>query len=317
MSSDVYTKLLASPVADNGTIVFSYAAGKEAADYSDVGHSLYASGLQADFPIASDGIGVVFGVSDITVTYKGATTIPATTKVSLDAVLKAFEPVEGDLEITNLLVAETLEVVGDSQFDYVNAGDMDVGVFSATSVLTPLVKTETNVGTVSGNCVAEEHGDGVNHFTKLTLTAFAVGTGDDALDKAIGAKCYTFPAGTILVGLASIKGIFDQASHGTITDGECGLGTVVGSTAVDTLGEVGATSENIIQGDAGVLSTYVLGTTVVEAADFGGVSGGPFVILSAGVHDVFLNLAATWPNIAAPEAVTFTGVITIEWKKIS
>jgi hypothetical protein len=182
-----------------------------------------------------------------------------------------------------------------------------------------LVIPGATVGTVADDATiaVEEFSNGLDHLTKLTLTAFAVGTGDDNADLAIGAKVYTFPAGTIVALEASIVGTFDQASHGTITDGECGLGTVIGSTAVDTLGEVGATSENILEGDIGVLSTYVLGTTVVQAADRCGAAVQSLTILSASVHDVFLNLAATWPNIAAAEAVTFTGVITIKWRKIS
>jgi hypothetical protein len=178
--------------------------------------------------------------------------------------------------------------------------------------------TGTNLGTVTtgATTVAEEHGDGIWHLTKLTCTAFAVGTGADNADLAIGASLYTFPAGTIMVESSSIVGIFDQASHGTITDGEAGLGTVIGSTAVDTLGEVGATSENILNGDTGVLATYVLGTTVVQAAGVG-VSALPLTILSAGVHVVYLNLAATWPDIASAELVTFTGVVTLKWRKIS
>lgn len=176
--------------------------------------------------------------------------------------------------------------------------------------------TSTTVGTAGALCVAEEHGDGFNHITKLTLTAFAVGTGADNANKAIGALCYTFPAGTIMVENASIKGIFDQPSHGTITAGECGLGTVVGSGANATLGAVGSTSENIIQGDTGVLSTYVLGTTVAQVSGVG-VATGPTTILAAGVHTVYLNLAAAWPDIASAEAVTFTGVVTIKWRIIS
>lgn len=180
--------------------------------------------------------------------------------------------------------------------------------------------TSAGIGTVgAATVVAEEHGELLEHFTKLTLTSFVLKTTEpDNEDLAVGNKIYTFPAGTIHVLEASIVGTFDQASHGTITDGECGLGTVIGSTAVDTLGEVGATSENILEGDVGVLSSYVLGTSVVQAADRCGLTAQYLTILSAGVHDVFLNIAATWPNITpAATAVVFTGVITIKWRKIS
>jgi hypothetical protein len=199
------------------------------------------------------------------------------------------------------------------EFGFSRSGDNLTGRLTI-----PGAASSTGIGTAANDstiAVVETY-NGVDHLTKLTLTAFAVGTGDDNADLAIGALVYTFPAGTIMVENSSIKGIFDQASHGTITDGECGLGTVVGSTAVDTLGEVGATSENILLGDTGVLSTYVLGTTVVQASG-PGVGGLPLTFLSAGVHTCYLNIAATWPNIAAAEAVTFTGIITLRWRLIS
>jgi hypothetical protein len=211
--------------------------------------------------------------------------------------------------VTPGTVAASKAVVVDANKDY-------AGTRNETSSGNRLTTGGVGAVTTSATTVAEEHGDGLWHLTKLTLTNFAVGTGADAADLAIGASLYTFPAGTIMVENASLVGIFDQASHGTITDGEAGLGTVIGSTAVDTLGEVGATSENILNGDTGVLSTYVLGTTVVQAGGVG-VGGLPLTILSAGVHAVFLNIAATWPNIAAAEAVTFTGVVTLKWRKIS
>lgn len=218
------------------------------------------------------------------------------------------------LALANLFVSgDTTSLPGDITFPgsitFEGAAAFEGGVSSQGA---------TGAGTVpGGTVVATEYGDGINHTTVLDLTEFAVGTGDDAADLAIGALLYTLPAGTIQVKNASITGIFDQPSHGTITDGEVGIGTVVASGAVDTIGEVGATSENVLWGDAGVLSTYVLGTTVVEASSLANVGVGQLTVLSGGVHTLYLNLAATWPNIAAAEAVTFTGRIILEWRKAS
>jgi hypothetical protein len=191
--------------------------------------------------------------------------------------------------------------------------------FTGTQTFAGSALTTANVGTVTtgATTVAEEHGDGFYHFTKLTLTAFAVGTSGDDADLAIGASLYTFPAGTILVENASLKGVLTVAGGATIADGEIGIGTVIGSTAVDTLGEVGATSENLIEGDVGVLSSYVAGTGVIQIADLCGLTAPPLVILTAGVHIIYLNVAATWPNLAAAAAVTFTGVVTLKWRIIS
>ncbi len=188
---------------------------------------------------------------------------------------------------------------------------------SDTSWTGPKLLTATNVGTAGALCVAEEHGDGLYHTTKLTCTAFAVGTGGDAENLAIGAICYTFPAGAIEILGGSVEGIFDQASHGTITGGEVALGTTTGTGAVAV---TSTTMEDIFDGGAGgVLSTYVLGTTRVTAGGrpASGLAGSLKIPTATATRDVYLNIAAAWPNIAAAEAVTFTGTVTIQWKKIS
>ncbi len=101
-----------------------------------------------------------------------------------------------------------------------------VTLFTATSLASTTSTsanklTATTVGTVTtgGTTVAVEHGDGIDHLTVLTCTAFAVGTAGNSGDLAIGASLYTFPSGAIMVECASVKGIFDKPSHGTITDG--------------------------------------------------------------------------------------------------
>lgn len=169
--------------------------------------------------------------------------------------------------------------------------------------------------TTSATTSVMEYGDGVDHVTRLVLTSFAVGTGGDATNLAIGAQVYTFGSGAVAVFDGTVSGIFDQASHGTITGGEVGLGTTTGTGASATLS---STMEDIFDGgNGGVLSSYVLGTGVVNAGGNSGGSSGALKIATAGTKSVFLNIAAAWPNIAAPEAVTFTGVITLRWRKIS
>lgn len=112
MASDVYSKLLTADVVDNGTIVFAYKAGRDANDYSSLGHSLYSTALQTLFPIADAGIGVVFGETDITVTYKGSTTIPINSKVSFGAVLEDPQTEFGDWVVDDLDVGGDLTVGG-------------------------------------------------------------------------------------------------------------------------------------------------------------------------------------------------------------
>lgn len=68
---------LASAVANAGTFTVNYPAGTSAGDYATYGHSIYAAGLQASYSIDNAGISMSFGASNITVTYKGSTSIPA------------------------------------------------------------------------------------------------------------------------------------------------------------------------------------------------------------------------------------------------
>lgn len=197
----------------------------------------------------------------------------------------------------------------------------EVGEATAVAAAVAALLAATNVGTVAtpATTVAEEHGDGLFHVTKLTFTAFSLGNGGDNQDLAIGAKCYTFPAGTIQVLESTLVGVFTSAASVTvIADSQCGAGTVVASGAVDTLAEVGSTSENIIKGQQMPTSYNANGGTTVEYASWTNVDGGtPLLISAAGVHDMFLNFAATWPNVTAPAGFTFTGKGTVAWRLIS
>ena len=59
----------------------------------------------------------------------------------------------------------------------------------------------------------------------------------------------------------------------------------------------------------------VAGTTFYKTSNF----TAPVCIKTTGgkSHDLFLNCAVTWANVTAAGAVTFTGVITIKWRKVS
>lgn len=172
--------------------------------------------------------------------------------------------------------------------------------------------------TTSATTVAEEHGDGLWHVTKLTMTNFAMGTSGDNAALAIGAKFYTFPAGTIVIEDASIVGGITAAISITTNTPEVGIGTVVGSGASATLS---TTMEDIVDGGA---AGYVGGDTVAPDVAGGAFYKGmaattPVVIKTSGgkARDLFLNAAVTWANVAAAGAVTFTGVITLKWRMAS
>lgn len=74
--------VLASAVAQNGTFTVPYGTDQDAGAFQGASkHYMYAN--QASFEAPKD-FTVSFGASSITVTYKGATTLPAGTKVRLE-----------------------------------------------------------------------------------------------------------------------------------------------------------------------------------------------------------------------------------------
>ena len=171
------------------------------------------------------------------------------------------------------------------------------------------------VVTTPATTSVEEYGNGVRHFTRLTLTNFAVGTSGDNENLAIGAKFYTLPAGDIIIDHATMIGtILANISDKDEANSEVGIGTVIGSGANATLGDVNAAAENVC--GPVVISAYN-NTAVVGVAVAGPAQ--PFLRIAASgglARDLFLNTATAWDNITAPGAVTFTGVITLDWRKL-
>lgn len=133
-----------------------------------------------------------------------------------------------------------------------------------------------------------EYKDGIVRRTVITVPAFSFTT--TAAAKAIGQKIYTLPEGWILPRVARVTMSSTTGATTTGTAGEVGLGTVVGSGAVATLGGTG-TFEDIMAG--ATLSNHVaqtaLSTDVVSATDNGVVLDG-----TGTANDVFLNIASTY-----------------------
>jgi hypothetical protein len=173
------------------------------------------------------------------------------------------------------------------------------------------VLTSANVGAVAADAgvAAVEHGDEISHVTVLTLTDFEVSaTEPNDEDLAVGATFYTMPNANVVIEHASFIGTFTKVGEATIADGEVAVGTLVGSTAVDTTGEVDAAAENVC--GPSVLTTHEFDGEEATSA----VSAPNLYLAAAEDNDLFLNVAATWPAVTPDGAVTFTGTITIKWR---
>ena len=150
----------------------------------------------------------------------------------------------------------------------------------------------------------EERGDGTQHVTILTLTAFALPAVAGGAAAESGAIIYTFPAGghkihSIRDQITSISGM--EAT--TDADSEYGLGTVVGSAAAATLA---GTDEDIL---AAVDNNLAMTAGVITATDV--VTHTEVVSAASAVKNVCLNIAGTWAAGAATPLIT--GRIVLNW----
>lgn len=75
---------LAAAVAQNATFTASYPDGTSAGSFAAYGHKMFSRGLQAYFSQDAGEMSVSFGASSITVTYKGATSLPADKIIALE-----------------------------------------------------------------------------------------------------------------------------------------------------------------------------------------------------------------------------------------
>lgn len=78
-------------VANNGTMTFTYASG-DASQWKQSGEVLVIEGLQTTLAQAANTFTLAYGASSVVVTYKGATTIPAGTRVVLQLSVATFAP---------------------------------------------------------------------------------------------------------------------------------------------------------------------------------------------------------------------------------
>lgn len=184
-----------------------------------------------------------------------------------------------------------------------------------------VVNVPSTVGTVTttATTAVEEYGSGIDHFTKLTMTSFSLGNTADNASLGIGAKFYTFPAGTILVRDVTLVGSLTAAISVTTNTPEIGIGSVVASGAVSVLSGT-ATFEDYIDGNASgtggdTVAPDVAGGAFYKSSSF---TSNILVKTSGGKsRDLFLNAAAAWNDVTAAGALTFTGVITLNWAKVS
>lgn len=157
-----------------------------------------------------------------------------------------------------------------------------------------------------------------DHVSEIELNGLLIAEGGAAA-KAFGQKIATFPAGLIKPMGAEIDFTISTAAT-TATAGEIGLGTVIGSGANATLGAVGATSENIMEGTtlANITTTasryFRFNDPIIAGTHSATAGSGAIINGSSTASPIYLNIASTW---GASENLTLSNVrVRIHWKFI-
>lgn len=153
-----------------------------------------------------------------------------------------------------------------------------------------------------------------NRKTVVTLTAFSLGNDGNSASLAIGAKFFTFPAGTIGIRACALKGAFsttDTANQAKTL--QVGVGTVIASGAAAVLSGT-ATFQNVLSGSAPATGSDTASPDTNGTAMFA-FSNSNGACKAAGSHDLFLNAAVAW-SAGTPAPVLFTGTITIDWELV-
>ncbi len=181
-----------------------------------------------------------------------------------------------------------------------------------TALLTNYVRALTPIGSTPVSTVTfNEHGDGRDITTVLTLTDFVVGALAGAgAALGLGNIVYAFPAGQHLELVYSFSSLSLKAA-GTAVACDTGLGSVIASGAVSVLSGT-ATFENRLTGQA--ITTDPAGGTAVSAllAATAGIGTGISLNVAASVKNVFLNAAGTW-NLNNVGNLTASGTIVLKW----
>lgn len=139
---------------------------------------------------------------------------------------------------------------------------------------------------------------------------------------AWGEHIFSFPAGIGLVEplVAHVKMLSTTDAAQAATAGEIGLGSVIATGANATLGAVGATSEDIMEGTT--IANHVADTELtteemnrpVAFGDHGAAGMFGLFDCSASAVDVHLNLATTYDN-ASTAATVFSAEVVL-WYRV-
>lgn len=197
---------------------------------------------------------------------------------------------------------------GTAEFIYVNDDGRDNFYTVTESVVyitnaTGGAGAPANYGVAAADVTVTEYGSGLYHQTVLTMDSFTKTIAGS--DLALGKKVYTFPEGGIIIHGGTLDVTMAAATETDTPD--IGIGTVIGSTAVNVLGGT-ATFEDILDGFAGTAISSGGGQTkkVFRAElDATNMEGETTAI------PIFFNFASTWTN--SEDITIYPCIIRLNW----
>lgn len=266
MAFDVVETVLSSAVAQNGTFTVSYPSNKDSGSYAGTyKHKMKA--MNADFE-APSGLTVSFGTSNITVTYKGSTTIPAGTHVRLQ-----FDRIGDDENKLRTDVADSYRTVPLTPY-LINLGAPDTadadgfcvsqdltsaGVFSVSTTAAAAIAAAALAGTadVPRNVVAA-----------WTGTAVLTVTGTDEYGNTVRESS---ASGTSFAGKKAFKTVTGISVSANVTGLTVGTGDVLGLPIA--LPKIGQVFRELQDGSAATAGTVVAAVRSTATATTGDVRG--------------------------------------------
>lgn len=248
---------LASAVATGGTFTVPYPAGTAAGSFdASAKHKL--SALQTLFE-APTSFTVAFGGSNITVTYNGATTIPANTTVGVQFDMIGADAI-GPVPVDNVYPANVFVV------DLGAPATADADGVCASQAITALAGGTINGALAAGGVATFDVPRNV--VAAWTGTAVVTVTGTDVNGETV---VESSGSGTSLAGKKAFKTITEVATSADITSATVGTGDVFGLPC--RLPDTGYIIKELQDGAAATAGTAVAGIAAKSTATTGDVRG--------------------------------------------
>ncbi len=166
--------------------------------------------------------------------------------------------------------------------------------------------------------IETQSADGVNFRTIVHTNTLNWDIPSDAA-LGVGEHIFTYPLGMILPVFTSVQMTSLAPTGLSATAGEVGLGTVISSGAIATLGAGTATMEDIMEGTT--ISNHVAATTLTSKkanfpvlyGDHGATAAATFHNGTATAIKCYFNIASTW-NQTSAENIAASIKIVHDWK---